>query len=254
MVRRVSKSLPRCARRSAVVAFLCFCTALAVGAVSVTVDDSDTTHVTVTGTWPTTQASPGNGQWGTTYRSDGNANKSSTAGVCYEPDIPSDGDYAVYIRWNVATAHASNVPVVVEYYVGPQDTDVVDRAVVVDQSINGGKWVLLGIYPFVSGKAAKVTIKNTGTTSAVVADAVRWVKLDSDIAVDNSDTDGSFVLTDTTSPSAWVTSTAIGGFYGSDCCHDGNTHKGSCTASFSHTLPDNGSEDGDYAVYLRWRT
>ncbi|MGN9912874.1 FAD-dependent oxidoreductase [Phytohabitans sp. LJ34] len=46
----------------------------------------------------------------------------------------------------------------------------------------------------------------------------------------------------------WVTSTSIGGYYGSDYEHDGNTAKGVNRLRFRPSLPSAGT----YQVYLRW--
>jgi hypothetical protein len=47
---------------------------------------------------------------------------------------------------------------------------------------------------------------------------------------------------------AWQSSTSIGGYYGPDYEHDGNTAKGVCRMRFAPTLPSAGT----YTVYLRW--
>ncbi|MEV4533437.1 FAD-dependent oxidoreductase [Asanoa sp. NPDC049518] len=46
----------------------------------------------------------------------------------------------------------------------------------------------------------------------------------------------------------WVSSTSIGGYWGSDYEHDGNTAKGVNRLRFRPSLP----ESGTYTVYLRW--
>ncbi len=46
----------------------------------------------------------------------------------------------------------------------------------------------------------------------------------------------------------WVSSTSIGGYWGTDYEHDGNTAKGVNRLRFRPTLPTAGT----YAVYLRW--
>jgi hypothetical protein len=46
----------------------------------------------------------------------------------------------------------------------------------------------------------------------------------------------------------WMSSTAVGGYYGPDYEHDGNTAKGVCRLRLRPTLP----AAGQYAVYLRW--
>jgi|GEM_PF-4243162 len=47
---------------------------------------------------------------------------------------------------------------------------------------------------------------------------------------------------------AWVSSTATGGYYGSNYWHDNNTEKGARSVRYTPNLPT----DGNYEVYARW--
>ncbi|MNC70095.1 Xanthan lyase precursor [compost metagenome] len=47
----------------------------------------------------------------------------------------------------------------------------------IDQTSNGGVWNLLGTYSFTAGTSGSVTIRNSGTSGYVAADAVRFVQV-----------------------------------------------------------------------------
>jgi hypothetical protein len=49
--------------------------------------------------------------------------------------------------------------------------------VLVNQQLNDGQWVSVGVYPFATGTSGSVTISNTSTAQGtyVMADAVRLV-------------------------------------------------------------------------------
>jgi hypothetical protein len=49
--------------------------------------------------------------------------------------------------------------------------------VFVNQTLNGGQWVSLGTYHFESGTSGSVTIRTTGTSGHVIADAVKFTPL-----------------------------------------------------------------------------
>jgi hyaluronate lyase len=144
--------------------------------VSVTVDSNNANN---TGGSTATATAPGGSPWGTStgagnhggdYYHDGNTGKGSTKYVTFTPDIPSAGNYEVFI-WHVSHANrATNVPVDVN---GSGGTSTVT----VNQQINGSQWVSLGTYAFAAGTAGNVVVRTTGTNGYVVADGVRFVKL-----------------------------------------------------------------------------
>ncbi len=88
----------------------------------------------------------------------------------WTPDIPVKGDYEVYAHWVADENHSKTVPYTVNYDKGGSDT------VEVNQRLNGGKWVLLGTYPFEKGTGGNVSITYTrgGNDDRVCADAVKF--------------------------------------------------------------------------------
>jgi hypothetical protein len=134
--------------------------------VDVVLDNSDNTGVVITGTW--TARTTGSGYFGGNYITDGNGGKGSR-NVKYTPTLPSSGTYAVYGRWASSSSNATNARYIVTHSAG-------STTVTANQQVNGGSWRLLGSFSFAAGTAGSVTISNTGTTQAVVADAVRFVR------------------------------------------------------------------------------
>ena len=89
--------------------------------------------------------------------------------ICAAETLPLSGTYAVYGRWVASTSNANNARYVVAHANGT-------TTVTANQQINGNAWRLLGSFTFGAGSAGSVTISNTATTLAVVADAVRFVR------------------------------------------------------------------------------
>lgn len=130
------------------------------------VDDADSSGVTLVGSW--TSSSATTGYCGSDYLHDGNANKGSSS-VTFTPVLPSSGVYQVYARWTANANRADNVPFDI---VSPSGT----TTVTVDQTQQGGQWVLLQTTNFNAGTAGKVRIRNDGTTGYVIADAVKFIE------------------------------------------------------------------------------
>jgi hypothetical protein len=81
------------------------------------------------------------------------------------------GSYELYMWWTQYSSRSNNIAVDVEY---SGDTE----RVYINQQQDGGKWNLLGTYPFVSGVTYRVTITAaTGSTVSTCADAVKFVLL-----------------------------------------------------------------------------
>ncbi|MHA3772677.1 FAD-dependent oxidoreductase [Verrucomicrobiota bacterium sgz303538] len=135
--------------------------------IGTTVDNTDTTGVTITGDWLASSSTAG--YWGTDYLHDQAAGK-GTKSVRFTPDLPAAGEYDVYLRWTSHTNRSSNVPVDV---ISATGTDTIT----VNQQQNGGIWFLLRRGQFTAGTAGSVLVRTTGTAngSYVVADAARWV-------------------------------------------------------------------------------
>ncbi len=104
--------------------------------------------------------------YGSWYAHDGNAGKGLKS-YTFTPDLEGANDYEVYMWWPVWSTAATNVPVYITHAAGTS-------LVTANQSVNGGQWNLLGTYSFDAGTAGNVRIETAGTTSHVIADAVRF--------------------------------------------------------------------------------
>jgi hypothetical protein len=125
----------------------------------------DNVNSTFSGTW--TEATDTTDRFSTSYRYHVSGSGNDTA--TWTPDIPAGGDYAVYAWWCANTDRATNAPYTINYNGG-------SAIVNINQQQNGGKWNLLGTYPFVSGTSGYVELGES-TTGKVIADAIRWVHL-----------------------------------------------------------------------------
>ncbi len=135
----------------------------------VIVDNNDAGSVTTTGTlWLSSTFSS---YYGTDAKIAATTNAGSpTATFTFTPTLPLTANYDVYLRWTSSSGRPTNVPVDISF----ADAQL---TVTVDQTVNGGTWMLLGTYPCESGTATSVTIRNnTGSTGKyVVADAIQFV-------------------------------------------------------------------------------
>ncbi|HEX6159268.1 MAG TPA: N-acetylmuramoyl-L-alanine amidase, partial [Thermoanaerobaculia bacterium] len=85
----------------------------------------------------------------------------------YKFDLPSTGNYEVYVWYPANSGYSSSTPVVIATTGGN-----VTRYV--DQRVNGGTWVSLGVHHLAGGDANVVAISRwTSATGYVIADAVR---------------------------------------------------------------------------------
>lgn len=128
-------------------------------------DNSDTSNsVVITGAW--IASSSVQGFHGTNYLHDNNTGKGLKS-VRFTPAIPLESEYEIFMKWSADPGRANNVPVSITHKDGIRDT-------IVNQQSRGGEWVSLGIYRLSAGSTGNVLIKTTGTTSYVIADAVRF--------------------------------------------------------------------------------
>jgi hypothetical protein len=138
-----------------------------VGNNGIIVDNTNQTGVTIVGTWLSSTAI--SGYYGTNYLDDGNENKGGSS-VTFTPTLPSAGTYQVYARWTSYSNRANNVPI-----------DIISstwtNTVYVDQTQQGGEWVLLLTTNFNAGTTGKVRIRNAGTTEYVIANAVEFINV-----------------------------------------------------------------------------
>ncbi|HRT57984.1 MAG TPA: FAD-dependent oxidoreductase [Candidatus Paceibacterota bacterium] len=121
--------------------------------------------VTVTGSW--TLSTSDSGYYGTNYMHDGNTAKGAKS-VRFTPNLPCRADYEVYLRWTQSSNRSTNTPVDIISLAGT-------NTVVVNQTIKGGQWNLLGTYPFALGSLGSVLLRTSGTSGYVIADAVAFV-------------------------------------------------------------------------------
>jgi len=186
-----------------------------------------------TGTW--TRTSPG-GTYGADQINDGNRGK-GTKSIEFKIELPAAGYYAVSTRWNAQSNQAGNVPIVIHSATNT-------RTVTVDQRINGATWVGLGTYYF-DPTGGTVTIRTTGTTGFVVADAVQLIPAAAPpkVVKDNADATGITVT------GAWTLANSSPGFNGVNYLHDGNPAvKGNSSVSFVPTI----AASGTYELFARW--
>lgn len=96
---------------------------------------------------------------------------SQGAALTYIPDIPEDGEYAVYVSWAEAPANVDSVSVTV------RDTGG-ETLYLLNQTMGWGTWVYLGTHHFTSGKERErgsVTFSGDSPRSGhITADAVRF--------------------------------------------------------------------------------
>src|SRR6202000_1159098 len=88
--------------------------------------------------------------------------------VTFRPNLPQGGLYQVYVRWTANANRAENAPIDVASANGI-------KTFLVDQTQQGGQWVLLTTTNFAAGTNGFVRIRNDGTTGYVIADAVQLV-------------------------------------------------------------------------------
>ncbi len=133
-----------------------------------TVTDNDNAALFgVTGSWTSAMAQ-GNRWCGGTYRY---VFGTSAPGVAtWQLRTPVSGHYEISVWYPESSNRASDSPFTVHHRDG-QET------IRIDQRFNGGRWIVLGTYPFTGGSGT-VTLTNVGisdTSKLVVADAVRAV-------------------------------------------------------------------------------
>ncbi|MCC7375468.1 MAG: hypothetical protein IT581_12505 [Verrucomicrobiales bacterium] len=133
----------------------------------IAVDNADRSYVTVQGSW---QSASDPASWSFDFVHDGNIYKGSKE-YAFAPEITIPGSYEVWIRYPSGPDRASNVPIDVVHATGT-------TTYTVNQRLNGGTWIKLGVHSFRTGNAGKVVIRTTGTDGLVCADAVKWVLTD----------------------------------------------------------------------------
>ncbi len=125
-------------------------------------DNNDTSHVTLLGSWTTSTSNPY--YYADNYIHDGNTSKGSKS-VVFTPDIQLTGTYGVYAWWTEGTNRASNVPIDIHHATGT-------ATVTINETTNGGHWVYLGSYPFDLGNSETIVVRTDSTNGYVIVDAI----------------------------------------------------------------------------------
>ncbi|MBW1860280.1 MAG: xanthan lyase, partial [Deltaproteobacteria bacterium] len=103
----------------------------------IVIDNPDAEFV---GTW--THSGGSGDKYGDDYQFHAAGDGNSTA--TWTPDIPDADDYSVYAWWAASSNRATNAKYTVSY-------DGNSETVTVNQEIHGGRWNLLGTFPFAAG-------------------------------------------------------------------------------------------------------
>ncbi|MGC4790463.1 glycoside hydrolase domain-containing protein [Micromonospora sp. DT178] len=128
-----------------------------------TIDNTTSGRFTAGANWSTSSYS---GQrFGTDYRF---ANPTSASDVAwYRANIPATGTYEISVWYPADLGYNSQTPYLVATASGNQ-------SVTVDQRVNGGRWVSIGVFTLAAGDGNKVGVSRwTSGSGYVVADAVR---------------------------------------------------------------------------------
>ena len=118
-----------------------------------------------TGLWRTSTFS---GYQGRTYRfAEASANETATA--TWIPNLPREGDYAVYVWYRNGDNRASDALYRIQHAGGTTEVRL-------NQEVHGLTWRYLGTYHFQGGTAGRVTLSNRSSQpgQAIIADAVRF--------------------------------------------------------------------------------
>ncbi len=106
-----------------------------------------------------------------TYRyAEAQTQRRQASAIVWQPDIPEDGDYAVYVSYATLPGSVSDAEYTVRH-------GGVDTKFKVNQQMGGGTWVYLGTFGFKAGgdEDNRVTLTNVSNYRGVVtADAVRF--------------------------------------------------------------------------------
>lgn len=145
------------------------CVALSLASFSACADDiiidNGGAGFSVTGTWGASTFNAG--YYGTDYLQDGTASADTGKAATWTPNIPTTGDYLVYMRWPAAANRPSAAPLEIRHATGT------DTSKTVNQQTGGGGWVLVGQYSLAAGTSNYVRILATAP-GYTIADAVKF--------------------------------------------------------------------------------
>ncbi|MFG1955245.1 glycoside hydrolase domain-containing protein [Micromonospora sp. NPDC048830] len=136
-------------------------------AFSVTVDNSTTGRFTASANWGTSTYS--SQRMGPDYRFATPVSASDVA--WYKADLPATASYEVSVWYPTNSGYNDSTPYIVATTGGNQ-------SVRVNQRVNGGQWVSLGVFTLAAGDGDKVGVSRwTSGTGYVVADAIRITRV-----------------------------------------------------------------------------
>lgn len=107
---------------------------------------------------------------GTCRRAEAQPHSRQTSNIVWQPRIPADGPYAVYVSYTTLPTSVSDA----EYTVRHRGISTKFR---VNQQMGGGTWVYLGTFDFAAGSSADNCVQLTNQSNyrgTVTADAVRF--------------------------------------------------------------------------------
>jgi hypothetical protein len=139
----------------------------ALGDNAIIMDSEDSTGITISGDW--TQSTYTGGFYGANYLHDQNSD--SPKSVSYAPELGTIGDFEIFTRFAAAENRSSQTKYEI---ITKVDDEQVIETVLVDQTINTGKWISLGIYRLSGLTFPKVIISNENADGYVIADAVAF--------------------------------------------------------------------------------
>lgn len=174
------------------------------------IDNSDSQFTVISGTWNT--GTSATDKYGADYR--WNSTGTGEDVVRWTPNLLQSGNYEVMAWYSAGTNRAVNAPFTVVHKDG-------SNTILINQTINGGKWNSLGTFPFNAGQSGYVSLSdNAEPSKVVIADAVRWeykspLQLPGTITgyVRNRNGSGIYGATVSASPGGYSTTTNSSGEY-----------------------------------------
>jgi hypothetical protein len=157
----------------------CEATATATDALAIQIDtpassegiviDNLDPEFTTTGVWHESSAD-GEYEGSSLYASDDD-NAPGSATATWVPYLTQEGEYLVSAWWALWPTRAQHAPYSIYHAYG-------SKTVRVNQSENGGQWILLGTFPFRDGTGGYVTLtREVGDGSSTSADAIKFIRI-----------------------------------------------------------------------------
>jgi YD repeat-containing protein len=156
------------------------------GPAEVIVDNRDPGAL-VAGAWAASTGTGGGVYWGADFHHA--AAGTGANAIAWTPALPEAGRWKVFARWSAWWSRATDAPYTVHHSGGV-------RTVRVDQTVNGGEWVLLGAFDLDPAEGHHVVLTDDAD-GTVIGDALRFLRDTAaapaeEVVIDNRDprTDG----------------------------------------------------------------